>query len=128
MALDLHLEADSRLNLALLRRILEGFAGAEVQPQADGLWAALPSGMHIESSAAGTDQQLYAEDRRGCEFAVALRAYLRIQGPEHPEHSAMEELRRLAWHISEQCDSCFILSFQYESTLYWRDADGLHEA
>lgn len=53
---------------------------------------------------------------------------MRIKGPEPEGHSALDDLRRLLDSIAQNSEALFILSFQYESTLYWRDADGLHEA
>lgn len=128
MSLELHLEADERLTTALLGRLLEGLAGAEMAPASGGLQATFPSGLSLDNEDSNLEPEIRAEDRKGCDFAVGLRCYLRIKGPEPEGHSALDDLRRLLDSIAQNSEALFILSFQYESTLYWRDADGLHEA
>ncbi len=38
----------------------------------------------------------------------------------------MEDLDKIAQSISQSCSAFFLISFQFEQTLYWRDATGLH--
>nr|BFD43341.1 hypothetical protein FFPRI1PSEUD_48400 [Pseudomonas sp. FFPRI_1] len=128
MSLDLHLEADKHLTTTLLGHLLQGFPGAKQAPVPGGLQATFTSGLSLYSEEAGLEPEIRAEDRKGCDFAVGLRCYLRIKGPEPEGHSCLEDIRRLLETIVQHCETMFILSFQYESTLYWRDADGLHAA
>ncbi|PYY78113.1 hypothetical protein DNK59_31075 [Pseudomonas sp. TKO26] len=128
MSLDLHLEADQHLSTELLGRLLENLLGTEQAPVPGGLQATFPSGLSLRSEASPREPEIHAEDRKGCNFSVGLRCHLRIKGPEAEGHSSLAEIRRLLETIAASCEAMFILSFQYESTLYWRDAAGLHEA
>ncbi|NBF05882.1 hypothetical protein GV819_26660 [Pseudomonas sp. Fl5BN2] len=126
--MDLHLEADRHLDSALLRQAIEHCNGTLEADPANGIEARFPSGMTLSCKDSSGDNQIYAEDRKGCSFAVGLRCYLRIKGPEPDGHSSLDEIQRLLSQIADTCEARFILSFQYESTLYWRDAQGLQQA
>ena len=128
MSLDLHLEADQRLTTALLGRLLESLPGTEQTLVPGGIEVIFASGMRMRSDDSDLAPEIRAEDRKGCDFSVGLRCHLRIKGPEAEGHSSLEEIRCLLETIAASCEAMFILSFQYESTLYWRDAAGLHEA
>ncbi|BAQ75896.1 uncharacterized protein POS17_4202 [Pseudomonas sp. Os17] len=128
MSLDLHLEADQCLTSALLGRLLQGFPGTEVHYLPGAVQAWFPSGLSLQSEDSNLEPEIRAEDRKGCDFAVGLRCHLRIKGPEPEDHRSLDDIRRLLETIAQHCEARFILSFQYESTLYWRDAGGLCEA
>ncbi|WP_275044022.1 hypothetical protein [Pseudomonas asplenii] len=38
----------------------------------------------------------------------------------------MEDLDKIARGIAQACPAFFVISFQFETTMYWRDAAGLH--
>ncbi|KIH84121.1 hypothetical protein UCMB321_2121 [Pseudomonas batumici] len=38
----------------------------------------------------------------------------------------MDDLDKIAQSIAQMCSAHFLISFQYEQTLYWRNATGLH--
>jgi len=82
--------------------------------------------MRLSADAEDTDFNLYAEDKKGLDFKVSMCCCIRIKGPEPEGESSMSELEKIAESIADVCSSYFILSFQYESTLFWRDALGLH--
>ncbi|MGC5702158.1 hypothetical protein J4P02_18335 [Pseudomonas sp. NFXW11] len=126
MSLDLHLEADQHLTTALLGRLLENLPRTEQANVPGGIQATFPSGLSLRCEDSQLQPEIYAEDRKGCDFSVGLRCYLRIKGPEPEGHSALDEIRWLLENIAQSCEALFILSFQYEATLYWRDANGLH--
>ena len=74
------------------------------------------------------DHTLYAEDTKGMTFPVAIRCYIRIKGPEPEGFSALGDLGRFVKHLATKTDANFVVSFQYESALYWRNSDGLQAA
>ncbi|MDU4249266.1 hypothetical protein [Pseudomonas sp.] len=84
------------------------------------LEAVFESGLSICVSYS-SDPNIRAEDSKGMSFAVALRGYLRIKGPAPDGLSPLDHLDRLFTAISNQATGQFLVSFQYESTIYWRD-------
>lgn len=128
MGLDLHIEADDRLTAAVLSIALERSGAIEIDCVKDTVEAHFASGMRLSADAADTDFAVYAEDKKGLNFKVSMRCYIRIKGPEPEGESSMSELEKIAESIADVCSSFFILSFQYENTLFWRDALGLHRA
>lgn len=126
MSLDLCLEADSTLTISILSSAL-GNAGARMLEVTEGgLYAEFSSGLKLSTDDASGDSTIYAEDTMGIDFPVALRCTIRIKGPEPEGESAMEDLDKIAQSISRSCSAFFIVSFQFEQTMYWRDATGLH--
>lgn len=61
-------------------------------------------------------------------FPVAIRCYIRIKGPEPEGFSAFVDLERFVKNLATKTDANFLVSFQYESVLYWRNIDGLQAA
>lgn len=59
---------------------------------------------------------------------MAIRCYIRIKGPEPEGSSALGDLKDFVELIATKTDAHFVISFQYESALYWKDKDGLHTA
>ncbi|MFK8399675.1 hypothetical protein M2D07_014305 [Pseudomonas sp. BGr12] len=126
MGLDLHIEADDRLTTVALCTALERSGAIEIDCVRDTVEAHFASGMRLSADAEDTDFNLYAEDKKGLDFKVSMCCCIRIKGPEPEGESSMSELEKIAESIADVCSSYFILSFQYESTLFWRDALGLH--
>lgn len=126
MSLDLCLEADSTLTISTLSSAL-GNAGARMLEVTEGgLHAEFSSGLKLSTDDASGDSTIYAENTMGIDFPVALRCTIRIKGPEPEGESAMEDLDKIAQSISHSCSAFFLISFQFEQTMYWRDATGLH--
>lgn len=128
MGLDLHIEADDGLTAVALSSALERSGAIEIDRVKDTVEAHFASGMRLSADAEKTDFTLYVEDKKGLDFKVSMRYYIRIRGSEPEGKSSMSELEKIAESIAEVCSSYFILSFQYENTLFWRDALGLHRA
>lgn len=128
MSLDLYLEADNALTSATLGEALENAGALEVDMVDGGLEAAFISGLTLTANGATTDSTIYAEDTKGIDFRVAMRCSIRIKGPEPEGQSAMEDLCKIAESIAQTCSSLFLITFQFEETLYWRDVAGLHRS
>lgn len=128
MGLDFHIEAEDGLTAVALSIALERSGAIEIDCVKDTVEAHFASGMRLSADVEDTDFTLCAEDKKGLDFKVNLRCYIRIKGPEPEGESSMSELVKIAESIAGVCSSYFILSFQYENTLFWRDAQGLHRA
>ena len=126
MSLDLHLEADSALTISALKSALENAGALEIDVAGDGLLAIFASGLSVSGGDVTADSTIYAENKKGIEFPVALRCTIRIKGADAEGHSPMEDVDKIAESISQSCPAFFLISFQFEQTLYWRDAKGLH--
>lgn len=126
MSLDLYLEADSTLTISTLSRALENAGAWEIQVAGNGLFAEFTSGLKLISDDVIDDTTIYAENTMGIDFPVAVRCTIRIKGPEPEGESVMEDLDKIAQSISESCSAFFLISFQFEQTMYWRDGTGLH--
>ncbi len=126
MSLDLCLEADDALTVPTLGRALEKAGAREVIITDGALEAAFMSGLTVRILGATTDSAIHAEDTKGIDLRVALRCNIRIKGPEPEGHSSMDDLDKIAQSIAQMCSAHFLISFQYEETLYWRNAAGLH--
>lgn len=126
MSLDLYLEADNALTASALGKALRNAGASEVNMLDSGLKAAFISGLTLTADGVTTDSMIYAGDTKGMDFRVATRCYIRIKGPEPEGRSTMEDLGKIAESIAETCLSLFLITFQFEETLYWRDLTGLH--
>ncbi|MFJ2539655.1 hypothetical protein [Pseudomonas sp. NPDC087614] len=126
MSLDLCLEADSTLTISVLKSALENAGAWEVEVAGIGLSAVFASGLRLSGGDVKDDSTIYAENTKGMDFPVALRCTIRIKGPEPKGESSMEDLNKIAQSISQSCSAFFLISFQFEEILYWRDATGLH--
>ncbi|NWB99551.1 hypothetical protein HX882_27055 [Pseudomonas gingeri] len=125
MSLDLCLEADNALTVPTLGRALEKAGASEVIITDGALEAFFISGLTVRTPGMTTDSAIYAEDTKGIDLRVAIRCNIRIKGPEPEGQSVMGDLDKIAQSIAQVCSSHFLISFQYEETLYWRDATGL---
>ncbi|WP_223452693.1 MULTISPECIES: hypothetical protein [unclassified Pseudomonas] len=126
MSLDLYLEADNALTAPTLGKALNNAGARVINVVGDSLEATFISGLTLSTDGVTTDSTIYAEDTKGIDFGVAMRCTIRIKGPEPEGQSAMDDLDKVAQSIAQTCSSLFLISFQLEETLYWRDAAGLH--
>lgn len=126
MSLDLYLEADNALTTSTLGQALKNAGASEVNMLDGGLEAAFISGLTLTADGVTTDSMIYAEDTKGMDFRVATRCFIRTKGPDPEGHSTMDDLGKIAESIAETCLSLFLITFQFEETLYWRDFTGLH--
>lgn len=126
MSLDLYLEADNALTVQILGRALEEAGACEVIIADGALEAAFTSGLTVACPCVTSDSAIYAENTKGIDFPVAMRCNIRIKGPEPEGHSAMGDLEKIAQSVVRACSCYFLISFQFEQTLFWRNADGLH--
>jgi len=124
MSLDFFLEASSDLSIELIEGALNSIGVHATQTPPNELKALFESGLSVDVRYS-TDQNIRAEDSKGMSFAVALRGYLRIKGPAPDGLSPLDDLDRLITAISNQATGQFLVSFQYESTIYWRDRQEL---
>lgn len=128
MSLDIHLEADERLSITNVYTTLSELGALDTNSdghKAEGFFA---SGLSVSAARELDDHTLYAEDTKGMTFPVAIRCYIRIKGPEPDGLSALGDLERFVTHIATKTDAHFVVSFQYESALYWKNNDGLYTA
>lgn len=126
LSLDLYLEADNALTVPTLAQALKNAGVCEMKVVGDSLQASFNSGLKVTTDGEVADSAIYAEDTKGMCFQVSVRCNIRIKGPEPEGYSSMEELDQIAQSIAQVCSSHFLISFQFEETLYWRDAMGLH--
>jgi hypothetical protein len=128
MGLDIHLEADERLSIAAVSTTLSELGALDTNSDDTTVKGFFDSGLSVSAACEFDDHTLYAEDAKGMSFPVAIRCYLRIKGPEPEGLSALGDLERFVKHIATRTDANFVVSFQYESALYWKNNDGLHAA
>jgi hypothetical protein len=128
MSLDIHLEADERLSITTVSMTLSELGALDTH--SDGLKAEgfFESGLSVSAARELDDHTLYAEDTKGMTFPVAIRCYIRIKGPEPEGFSALGDLESFVKNLAIKTDANFVVSFQYESVLYWRNSDGLQAA
>lgn len=126
MGLDVYIEADNALTMLILEQALFMAGAREVNVTDRMLEAVFVSGLTLHAEQAVADSRMYAADTKGMTFNVATRCWSRMKGPEPDGHSQLGDLDRLAQSITQVCPSLFVMSFQFETTLYWRDKAGLH--
>ncbi|WP_160965612.1 hypothetical protein [Xanthomonas sp. LMG 9002] len=128
MGIDIHLEADKLLSIIAISTTLselDALGIASDDTRAEGFF---DSGLSVYATCEFHDQTLYTEDTKGMDFPVAVRCYLRIKGPEPEGSSALSDLGKFIKLIAAKTDARFVVSLQHESTLYWKNNDGLHAA
>ncbi|MBF8162230.1 MULTISPECIES: hypothetical protein [Pseudomonadaceae] len=128
MSLDIHLEADERLSITTVSTALKELGALDRNSDNHTAEGIFESGLSVSAACELDDHTLYAEDTKGMNFPVAIRCYIRIKGPEPEGYSAFGDLERFVKHIATKTDANFVVSFQYESALYWKNSDGLHTA
>ena len=126
VGLDIFLEADALLTIRKLEQAAIMAGASEVRVENDELTALFASGLTLWTVDKRDDVRLCAEDTRGLAFPVGKLCHLRIKGAGADETCPFSEIDRLARSIAQACPSSFIISFQFEQTLYWRDKTGLH--
>jgi hypothetical protein len=126
MGLDVHLEADERLSLKVLTSVARTLGGLDLVYDDSSVFAHFASGLSVSAKFSFGDQTIYSEDTKGLSFSVFGRCDFRIKGPA-PEGSApVDDLKMFIERIAAESDAHFLVSFQYESLMYWRDQTGLH--
>jgi hypothetical protein len=128
MSLDIHLEADERLSIAAISTTLSELGALDKNSDPKAAQGFFDSGLSVSATCELDDHTLYAEDAKGMNFPVAIRCYIRIKGPEPEGFSALGDLERFVKLIATKTDAHFVISFQYEYALYWKNNDGLHAA
>ncbi|WP_155952606.1 hypothetical protein [Pseudomonas sp. URMO17WK12:I4] len=128
MSLDIHLEADERLSITTISTTLSELGVLYTYNGDHTVEGIFESGLSVRAACELNDHTLYAEDTKGMTFPVAIRCYIRIKGPEPEGFSALGDLERFVKTLTTKSDANFVVSFQYESTLYWRNSDGLQAA
>ncbi|VVN69410.1 hypothetical protein PS687_05439 [Pseudomonas fluorescens] len=126
MGLDIHLEADKRMSLAHLADAVNAVGGAEVEQHEQSVQAHFYSGLFLSGCYEVDDPDIRAQDTNDLAFAVAIRCYLRIKGPAPEGADPLADVREVAQQLATRCDACFLMSFQYESLMYYRDEAGFH--
>ena len=126
VGLDIFLEADDLLTIPKLERAAIMAGASEVTVEGDGLTALFASGLTLWTVDRRGYVRLCAEDTKGLAFSVGRLCHLRIKGPALGETCPFSEIDWLARSIAQVCPSPFVISFQFEQTLYWRDRSGLH--
>lgn len=126
MSLDVYIEADNALTMSALEQAVSIAGACELNVTDKQLEAAFASGLRLHAEHSVADSTMYAEDTKGMVFDVARLCCLRIKGPEPDGHSQLGDLDRLAQSITQVCPARFVISFQFETTLYWRNEAGLH--
>jgi hypothetical protein len=128
MSLDIHLEADERLSITTVSTTLSELGALDTSSDDHTVEGIFESGLSVSAACELDDHTLYAEDTKGMTFPVAIRCYIRIKGPEPEGFSALGDLERFVKNLTTKTDANFLVSFQYESALYWRNSDGLQAA
>ncbi|WFS16842.1 hypothetical protein P9K38_15410 [Pseudomonas sp. 905_Psudmo1] len=128
MSLDIHLEADERLSITTVSTTLSELGALDTNSDGHKVEGFFESGLSVSATCELDDHTLYAEDTKGMTFPVAIRCYIRIKGPESEGFSALGDLERFVKNLATKTDANFVVSFQYESVLYWRNIDGLQAA
>lgn len=126
MGLDIHLEADERLSIAAVSATLSELGALDISSDQTAVSGFFESGLAVSAECELDNHTLYAEDTKGMNFPVAIRCYLRISGPEPEDLSALADLENFVKHVSTKTEANFVVSFQYESVLYWNDNSGLN--
>ena len=127
MGLDIHLEADSRLSTTKIASALEKVGAHNIELTAQSADGYFESGLSVTATKS-SDAAIYSEETKGLSFPVAMRCYFRVKGPEPEGLSPLRDLELFLRHVAAECEAHFLVSFQYESLMYWRDGGGLHVA
>ncbi len=122
MSLDYHFEADEELSLEQVEAALIK-AGWNDIDWTENIITALAPGFTIHSELYTDPKSIMSENTKGLSFPVYLHSYIRTRGP-HSDEIFEGFLTELAG-ISK---ANFLVSFQFESLIFWRDSDGLHKA
>ncbi len=126
MGLDIYLEADKRLSLVQLAEAVTAVGADELDRQEASLEAGFPSGLFLRARHERDDPAIRAEEASSLMFSVVTRGYLRI-GRHSPEGAdPLGDIKNLVEQLAARSDAHFVVSFQYESLLYYRDHEGLH--
>lgn len=128
MSLDIHLEADGRLSITTVSTTLSELGALDIRGDRHTVEGLFESGLSVSAGCELDDHTLHAEDTKGMNFPVGIRCYIRIKGPEPDGFSALGDIERFVKHIATKTDANFVVSFQYESVLYWKNSVGLHAA
>ena len=128
MGLDVFLEADERLSIAAVEKVLNEFGALDLETDGEAIEGYFNSGLSVRAERSINDKELHAEETQGLSFPVGTRCYFRIKGHEPDGMSSLNDLARLIQCISTESDAYFLVSFQYETLMYWRDEAGLHVA
>ena len=128
MSLDIILEADGQLSMAIVERSLRECGCASIFEDEGEFKAWFPSGMAVHCRNEPSRRPPSAEDTRDLSFLVAIRCFFRIKSSEPSELSSLEELDQVVRALASNSSAEFVVSFQYESLMYWRAANGLHKA
>lgn len=126
MGLDIYLEAEDSLTISKLEQAATMAGASEVTLEGNELSALFESGLTLWTVDKPGDRRLCAEDTKGLAFSVGRLCHLRIKGPALGETCPFSEIDSLARSIAQVCPAPFVISFQFEQTLYWRDRSGLH--
>ncbi|MGN7740874.1 hypothetical protein ACTJKT_12875 [Pseudomonas sp. 22526] len=126
MGLDIHLEADERLSLTVLTSVARSLDGQDLVCDDSSVFTYFPSGLSVSAKRSFDEQAIYAEDTQGLSFPVVVRCDFRIKGPAPEDSSPLDDLKVFVEAIAAESDAHFLVSFQYESLMYWRDRTGLH--
>lgn len=126
MGLDIHLEADKRLSRAQLADAVQAVGVTEMDLSEWPMYARFHSGLYLTASDEVDDPDIRAEGNHGLAFPVSTRIYLRIKGSAPEDADPFAEIRALVEQLTARSVAFFVVSFQFESLMYYRDRDGLH--
>ncbi len=121
MSLDYHFEADEELSLEHVEAALIK-AGWNDIDWAGNIVTALAPDFSIHSERYTDPKSIISENTKGLSFPVYLHISIRTRGP-HSDEIFEKFLTELAGISKAQ----FLVSFQFESLMFWRDSDGLHK-
>jgi len=127
MSLDIILEADEQLSTGVIEASLRDCGCLSISEDEGELEASFPSGMAVRCTKESVKRPPSSEETRGLSFPVAIRCMFRIRSPEPPEHSSLEEIDRILRTLEKNSAAQFVVSFQYESLMYWRAENGLQK-
>lgn len=121
MSLDFILEADDQLNFEAIEKSLVQSGWVEIVKTESSIEAKAIS-YNFFAEKLSSPREIISEDTRGLSFLVGLKCYIR------GKHVVSDEpFTRLIEYIAKESCSNFIVSFQYESALYWKNNNGLHK-
>lgn len=122
MSLDYHLEADKTLGLRDIEAALVSAGWKDIE-LAGNILTALAPGFSIHAELFEKPKSISSEIKKELSFSKYVHCYIRTRGP-YPDDIFEKFLADLALISTAE----FIVSFQFETILFWRDSSGLHKA
>ena len=122
MSLDYHLEADKNLSLNHVESALISADWKDIKLTGNVITGWAP-GFLIHAKRLEHPESIVCENTRGLAFPKYLHCYIRAKEP-----NSNDVFNKFLESIKQTSEANFLVSFQFETLMFWRDDKGLHRA